>query len=262
MSWVRVDDKFPRHPKVIGLCAQSAALWMAACCWCSEFETDGALPAAAVPHLSWYTPEGVEGLERAGLWRKTETGWQIHDYLKFNPSRRDKQEKRDREQARFLRSKRGQSAEVLPAETQQSARLPIPLPHPLLKEPPIVPQGTGGFVLSAESEKPAKRSRKDWPPPVVPDWLPLETWDAWLDYRKRGKGAYTTYAQHLTLKSLTAFRAQGHDPVAVLEQSIRRSWTDVFPVGGARQDAAPPRPTTNDADIRSRMRPVEEDPDA
>lgn len=94
MSWLRVDDDFPHHPKVMALSAQAVALWLAACCWSSRYETDGHLPSEIVKRLPWHAPEAVAELVAAGLWEGSEGGWQIHDFLKFNPSREQREGKR------------------------------------------------------------------------------------------------------------------------------------------------------------------------
>lgn len=256
MSWVRVDDKFPRHPKVIGLCAQAAALWLAACCWCSEYETDGALPDTAVMRLSWYAAEAAKELEVAGLWVRTETGWQIHDYLKFNPSRRDKQEKRDREQARFLRTKGGKSAGSLPAETKQSAPFPCPIPHSPLEEPPIVPQGGSGFSLSAEPEKPAKKRQAM---PELPPWIPPDLWEDWRAQKRALRMPMTPGAEVRQIAALERLRSEGHDVVAVMNRTLERGWKSFQPLS---EGPARPVAKTPEVDILAHLRRPEEDPNA
>jgi uncharacterized protein YdaU (DUF1376 family) len=65
----------------------------------------------------------------------------------------------------------------------------------------------------------------------LPDWLPAQAWQDWHDYRNSRKG-WTAKARNLSLASLTKLRAKGHDPTAVIEQSIERGWTGLFPVNG------------------------------
>lgn len=77
--------------------------------------------------------------------------------------------------------------------------------------------------------------------PTLPGWLPPAAWAAWLAFRKSKRQPYTPHAQALSLRNLEALRGQGHDPVAVLEQSIERGWTGLFPV---KTDRAPAPPTS------------------
>jgi uncharacterized protein YdaU (DUF1376 family) len=71
---------------------------------------------------------------------------------------------------------------------------------------------------------------------VVPDWIPLETWEAFIQMRKRiGKPA-TDYAMKLLVAKLDRFRSNGQDIKAVLEKSITSSWQDVFEIKGNPAD--------------------------
>jgi hypothetical protein len=63
---------------------------------------------------------------------------------------------------------------------------------------------------------------------VLPDWLPLEAWHAFLDMRKKIKKPATDYAQTLLIKKLTAFRADDKDPGVILNQSIMNGWQDLY----------------------------------
>ncbi len=62
----------------------------------------------------------------------------------------------------------------------------------------------------------------------LPDWIPLETWNAFIDMRKRIKKPATDFAKKLIVGKLEKFKAQGHDVVAILEKSITSGWQDVF----------------------------------
>ena len=63
---------------------------------------------------------------------------------------------------------------------------------------------------------------------VLPDWIPLETWNAFLEMRKRIKKPATEFAKKLIIGKLEKFKAQGQDVVAILEKSITSGWQDVF----------------------------------
>jgi hypothetical protein len=86
MTWVRIDDKAWRHPKIAALSPSALRLWLFALCWCNQYETDGAIPAHALTLLESNKARAAE-LVSAGLWEKTQTGWQVHDYLVYQPSR-------------------------------------------------------------------------------------------------------------------------------------------------------------------------------
>jgi uncharacterized protein YdaU (DUF1376 family) len=70
---------------------------------------------------------------------------------------------------------------------------------------------------------------------ALPDWLPPEAWQDWHRYRNSRKG-WTQHARELSLRTLTELRAQGHEPRRVIDQSIERGWSGLFPIKG--QDGA------------------------
>ncbi len=66
-------------------------------------------------------------------------------------------------------------------------------------------------------------------PLTLPEWLPVGVWADWHQFRSGGRG-WTQRAQELSLGSLAKLRDDGHDPKAVIEQSIERGWTGLFPL--------------------------------
>ena len=108
MTWVKLDDHMSEHPKV--LAAGPLAAWLHVCAlqYASRNLTDGFVPSRAVPTLANFdginvtvatigsmagVSDEVNPYELAltlvdvGLWEETERGYQIHDYLEFNPSK-------------------------------------------------------------------------------------------------------------------------------------------------------------------------------
>ena len=71
---------------------------------------------------------------------------------------------------------------------------------------------------------------------VFPDWLPKETWDAFIQMRKRIGKPPTDYAIKLLIAKLERFRANGQDVKQVLEKSITSGWQDVFEIKGNPAD--------------------------
>lgn len=100
-----------------------------------------------------------------------------------------------------------------------------------------------GYIAEAEADTDkSQKSKGRAAPLVLPEWLPGDVWDDWHSYRNARKG-WTAKARTLSLRTLTDLRDQGHDPRKVVEQSIERGWTGLFPVhdraragpGAARQ---------------------------
>lgn len=93
MTWVRLDDQFADHPKVVGLSANAFRLHVTAICYAARQETDGVIPrgAAFVLAARRYLIE----LTGAGLWEDHPSGFLIHDYLEYNPSADEVRSKRN-----------------------------------------------------------------------------------------------------------------------------------------------------------------------
>ena len=65
-------------------------------------------------------------------------------------------------------------------------------------------------------------------PVSLPDWIPCETWQAYLDMRKKIRKPLTDHATKLAIGRLKNLRNAGNAPQAVLEQSILNDWTGLF----------------------------------
>ncbi|MCR4298247.1 MAG: DUF1376 domain-containing protein [Gallionella sp.] len=92
---------------------------------------------------------------------------------------------------------------------------PSPSPSPISnkEEPPITPQHT---------------AMRDWPD--IPDWIPVEPWNAFIAMRRRKSGMPTPRAIELLIGKLDRWKATGHDPGAVLDQSTENQWTGIFEI--------------------------------
>lgn len=81
---------------------------------------------------------------------------------------------------------------------------------------------------SSPPKAPQHHRGRDWP--QIPDWVPVEPWNAFIDMRKRKRANPTPRAVELLLGNLTKLRAKGHDPGRVLDQSTLKNWTDIYPL--------------------------------
>lgn len=74
------------------------------------------------------------------------------------------------------------------------------------------------------------KNRKKSDPLILPDWLPLKVWEDFKQHRKELRSPLSQYAEGLTIKRLGKLKSQGHDPTAVIEQSIEMGWKGLFEV--------------------------------
>lgn len=71
--------------------------------------------------------------------------------------------------------------------------------------------------------------------PEVPEWVPVDAWTGFVDMRRRERHPLTPRAAKLVLSELDKLRAAGHEPGAVLDQSTRNGWRDVFAIKADRK---------------------------
>lgn len=88
-----------------------------------------------------------------------------------------------------------------------------------------------------KSAKPKRKVRSaDEPMPEVPDWMPVEAWNAYLAMRDRKRASPTPHAVSLIIAQLDEFRRFGHDPTAVLNYSTMNNYTGIFEPKAAKND--------------------------
>jgi uncharacterized phage protein (TIGR02220 family) len=92
VAWVKLDDKFRVHPKILALSPVAGWLWVCGLSYCNDHLTDGAIPSRGLPGVAPTIKNPlryVEELVRVGLWTVAETGWLVHDYHQYQPTRSD-----------------------------------------------------------------------------------------------------------------------------------------------------------------------------
>lgn len=143
MSWARLDDGLHSHPKFLRLMVAGAdgfaalGLWTAALTYAAG-HTGGFVPREwAVMTCREQLDGWAKLLVDAGLWTPVEDGWQIHDYLDYNPSPSDRaqlSEKRREAGKRGAEARwRKQANGNLPFSGHSGANSPVPVPVPVPK---------------------------------------------------------------------------------------------------------------------------------
>lgn len=85
MTWFKVDDKISFHAKVLKAKNAAFGAWVRIGAWCAERETDGVIPFEAAVLMA--SPEELATLVKVELLHELEEGFQVHDYLAYNPSK-------------------------------------------------------------------------------------------------------------------------------------------------------------------------------
>lgn len=91
MGWVRTDDNSSNHPKFFRAGPAAFGFWVAGLGYCNRNRTDGFIPARDLPLVFvGVTPARAlkiaETLVEVGSWKTVDDGWQVHDYLRYQPS--------------------------------------------------------------------------------------------------------------------------------------------------------------------------------
>jgi hypothetical protein len=132
MGWVRLDDNFADHPKVIALSDTGFRLYIEALCYSNRQLTDGFIPMAVYTKLS--KQDEADYLIEAGLWEEVHgnvispdllTGYQIRSYTEYQPTREKVEEKREQAKERLRKYRESQKGN---ADETQMKRHPQPNP--------------------------------------------------------------------------------------------------------------------------------------
>lgn len=103
MAWLRIDDRIRTHPKIVKAGPAAAWFWLCAVCYCREHLTDGLIPSGMMQSLAPGVTNGkalASRLVEAGLWHARDDGYEIHDFLTWNPSRAEVEDKRAQDRDR------------------------------------------------------------------------------------------------------------------------------------------------------------------
>lgn len=97
MTWIKLDDKTPRHPKIASLTDRAFRWWIKGLCYASEFLTNGVLHP-----IFWKQVPKQSRAELSGnhLWDWKDPNFEIHDYLEHQQSREQVEAERRRQRDR------------------------------------------------------------------------------------------------------------------------------------------------------------------
>lgn len=78
------------------------------------------------------------------------------------------------------------------------------------------------------NHKTNKPKKDNTPLPPIPDWMPVEAWNGYLQMRFERKKPPTARAVELLVGKLDRWRCDGHDPAEILNTSTVAGWTDLY----------------------------------
>lgn len=192
MSWVRIDDVAPAHPKILAAGAEAAWFWVCGSAWANkQKESNGFIPEAALPILyPAKSPKKIaDKLVACGLWERVDGGYQIHDYNEYQLTREQKlalSAKRadagrtggSKKAANSKQATKQVASKLLEHDLASGSSKPLAIPIPIPsvdKSTPPKPPDQEVFLV---------RMTPDWKPPVetvsgliaagIPEWASMQ----------------------------------------------------------------------------------------
>jgi hypothetical protein len=124
---------------------------------------------------------------------------------------------------------------------KQEPNLKLFIDHGLLIVEQDASRVLAGSKQSAPLEESYKASDKTTEEvAVLPSWLPMESWKAWLEVRRKNKAPNTPHALNLAISELTRLRSLGFDAAQIIDQSVLHGWKAFYPLkeGAALKEPA------------------------
>jgi len=85
MPWVKLDDSFWANPKVVEAGNEAVGAYVRMLSYCGQQLTDGHIKDSVAKVIA--TPRVCKRLVDHGLLERNGRGWDIPDFLDFNPSK-------------------------------------------------------------------------------------------------------------------------------------------------------------------------------
>jgi hypothetical protein len=154
VSWAKLADNFHSHPKSLSMGLDGGGLYARGLSYSACYLTDGFLPA---DWAAAQAPKKVrDKLVKVGAWKVVDGGYQVIDYLDYNPSRLAVQVERAKAKARMSRRRSGEQSEN---EERKNGAVPpaFAFPDKTRQEP----EGEGD--IASDASKPfALKGTPEW----------------------------------------------------------------------------------------------------
>ena len=88
MTWAKLDDGFPEHPRIASLTDKAFRLHVSSICLAARKLSDGhisVIDGKVLRALTGAQAKHVTELLDCGVWQENGDGWVIRDYLDYNP---------------------------------------------------------------------------------------------------------------------------------------------------------------------------------
>jgi len=165
--WVKLDDSFFEHRKVMILSVRAKLLFLAGLTHSAKNLTDGYLLDGDVRVIRAFaeaTPKHVQELVHAKLWERDGGGYSIHDWSDYNPPAEKVRAERAAAKERMRRARSGEQPANVPPEVQGEVppevqgEVPPPpvsrIPSPVVPGAAASPSGKPKRIRSSSRNEP------------------------------------------------------------------------------------------------------------
>lgn len=227
MPWLRIDDQIAMHAKTVACGNAAFGAWVRMAAWSAAQLTDGHVPKAVARMFA--ADAEVEQLVSVRFLDIADGGYQVHDFLEFNPSREKTLEERAAKRAGGKRGaesrwhqadgiSHGSSHATSHGGSHASANAPVPIPIPIPSPPTVV------------SSAPRKRSRSK-PVEAVPDGpdvtaLKLHYVERYAGTHQGEQPTFRNWSRPMkALKELLADAGSLDAASAIISNALADTWT-------------------------------------
>ena len=127
MVWTKLDDNFPDHPKIAELPDSAYRLYVDTLCYCGKYLTNGHISEMIANRYG--ATDAQRSLLVANLWEQNGDGYQIVNYLEYQPSKEEAQERKEGSRLRMAKS-RALRVTLRATDAQRSPQVRAPRPDP------------------------------------------------------------------------------------------------------------------------------------
>lgn len=125
-----------------------------------------------------------------------------------------------------------------PHVKEQASTIPAPCKHQtstvvarLIPDSlnPITDSGCPDSLVPSKTKAKPRKNGHDVEPLQLPEWIPLDQWQAWIEARTKKRNAPTQWAMKLAVIKLEHLRKDGHSVARILADSAFNGWAGLFP---------------------------------
>jgi uncharacterized protein YdaU (DUF1376 family) len=102
--------------------------------------------------------------------------------------------------------------------------------------------------------KTMRETRLIIPPVQVPDWMPVDAWNDFVESRRKIRKPMTQNAIKLAISTLSKLKSEGNNVQEVIEQSILCGYSGLFPVSKGKKQSVTDQNRSAVEEIKLRLR--------